>query len=188
MREVRDAKTEEKRKEHESEVKAQGGQEDDAYSMHESRTPSMRFKGEHCENETTSVPKGHMVEKRLVDPCGQRTTPGTARGRRRTWRAARRAAEQARDDDRVEETQISAEHAEVEKMGQEEMGARKNQKGRKHHPARCLPFPNRKRNNSSNSSSSNRRDASAVTHMDTAVMVDIEPCTTFATGMWMSST
>ena len=29
----------------------------------------------------------------------------TARGRRRIWRAARRAAEQTRDDDRVEETQ-----------------------------------------------------------------------------------
>ena len=39
----------------------------------------------------------------------------TARGRRRIWRAARRAAEQARDDDGVEETQSSAEEAEGEK-------------------------------------------------------------------------
>ena len=38
----------------------------------------------------------------------------TARGRRRIWRAARRAAEQARDDDRVEETQSVAEEAEGE--------------------------------------------------------------------------
>ena len=38
----------------------------------------MRFKGEYCENETTYVPKGH-------NPVG----------RRRTWRAATRAAEQA---------------------------------------------------------------------------------------------
>ena len=38
----------------------------------------------------------------------------TARGRRRIWRAARRAAEQARDDDRVEETQSPAEEAEGE--------------------------------------------------------------------------
>ena len=36
----------------------------------------------------------------------------TARGRRRIWRAARRAAEQARDDDTVEETQSFAEEAE----------------------------------------------------------------------------
>ena len=39
----------------------------------------------------------------------------TARGRRRMWRAARRAAEQARVDDRVEETQSPAEEAEGEK-------------------------------------------------------------------------
>ena len=39
----------------------------------------------------------------------------TARGRRRIWRAARRAAEQARDSDRVEETQSQAEEAEGEK-------------------------------------------------------------------------
>ena len=38
----------------------------------------------------------------------------TTRGRRRIWRAARRAAEQARDDDRVEETQSLAEEAEEE--------------------------------------------------------------------------
>ena len=39
----------------------------------------------------------------------------TARGRRRIWRAARRAAEQVRDDDWVEETQSFAEEAEGEK-------------------------------------------------------------------------
>ena len=38
----------------------------------------------------------------------------TARGRRRIWPAARRAAEQARDDDRVEETRSRAEEAERE--------------------------------------------------------------------------
>ena len=37
----------------------------------------------------------------------------TARGRRRIWRGASRAAEQARDDERVEETQSFAEEAEV---------------------------------------------------------------------------
>ena len=39
----------------------------------------------------------------------------SARGRRRVWRAARRAAEQARDGDRVEETQCPAEEAKWEK-------------------------------------------------------------------------
>ena len=39
----------------------------------------------------------------------------TAGGRRRIWRAARRAAEQARDDDRVKETQSLAEEAEGER-------------------------------------------------------------------------
>ena len=38
----------------------------------------------------------------------------TARGRRRIWRAARRAAEQARDEDMVEETRSFAEEAEKE--------------------------------------------------------------------------
>ena len=46
-----------------------------------------------------------MVEKRFVDSCGDGPHLQTARGRRRMWRAARRAAEQARDDDGVEETQ-----------------------------------------------------------------------------------
>ena len=44
----------------------------------------------------------------------------TARGRRRIWRAARRAAEQARDDDGVEETRSLAEEAEGEKWGRKE--------------------------------------------------------------------
>ena len=41
----------------------------------------------------------------------------TARGRRRVWRAARRAAEQARDNDGVGETQRFAEEAEGETEG-----------------------------------------------------------------------
>ena len=44
----------------------------------------------------------------------------TARGRRRIWRAATRASEQARDDNRVEETQSLAEEAEGEKWGRKE--------------------------------------------------------------------
>ena len=65
----------------------------------------------------------------------------TARGRRRIWRAARRVAEQAHDDVRVEEAGNSAEEAEEER-GKKEMGAKENQK-REQHPAHCVPLPNR---------------------------------------------
>ena len=41
----------------------------------------------------------------------------TARWRRRIWRAARRAVEQARDDDRVEEAQNFAEESRGREMG-----------------------------------------------------------------------
>ena len=90
----------------------------------------------------------------------------TARGRRRTWRAARRAAEQARDDDRVKETQSRRGRGRRE-MVKKEMGARENWKRSKQHPTRCLPPPNRKRkkptNNNNNSSiSSNRSNALAA--------------------------
>ena len=57
----------------------------------------------------------------------------TARGRRRICRAARRAAEQARDDDKVEETQSLVEEAEG--RNGERMGARENQKRRTQHHA-----------------------------------------------------
>ena len=50
----------------------------------------------------------------------------TARGRRRIWRAARRVAEQARDDETVEETQSFAEEAEGEKWGRKERRERQN--------------------------------------------------------------
>ena len=44
----------------------------------------------------------------------------TARGRRRIWRAARRAAEQACDDDTIQETRSLAEEAKGEKWGRKE--------------------------------------------------------------------
>ena len=50
----------------------------------------------------------------------------TARGRRRIWRAARRAAEQARHDGRVEETQSFAEEAEGDKWRRKERRERQN--------------------------------------------------------------
>ena len=52
----------------------------------------------------------------------------TARGRRRIWRAARRAAEQARDGDWVEEIQSSAEEAEGEKWGRKKREQGRNRR------------------------------------------------------------
>ena len=95
----------------------------------------------------------------------------TARGRRRTWRAARRAAKQARDEDGVEESQRSSRRGRGGEMEKKEMGARESQKRRKQHPARCLPF--RKRSS-----------AFAVTHTVAAVMVGNGVFTTSATVMW----
>ena len=42
----------------------------------------------------------------------------SARGRRRLWRAARGAAEEARDGDRAEDTQLRAEEAEGGRNGE----------------------------------------------------------------------
>ena len=58
----------------------------------------------------------------------------TARDRRRIWRGARRAAEQARDDDWVEETQSPAEETEGEKWRRKKWGAREKQKRKKGTP------------------------------------------------------
>ena len=52
----------------------------------------------------------------------------TARGRRRIWRAARRAAEQACDDDRVEETLSPAEEAEGETWGRKKREQGRNRR------------------------------------------------------------
>ena len=54
----------------------------------------------------------------MVDPCGQRTTHADG--------ASRRAGEQARDDERVEETQSFAEEAEEEKWRRKERRERQN--------------------------------------------------------------
>ena len=62
-------------------------------------------------HEESDVSNRHMTWRDMDGGPHMRT----ARGRRRIWRAARRAAEQARDDDGVEETQSSAEEAEGEK-------------------------------------------------------------------------
>ena len=67
-------------------------------------------------HEQSDVSNRHMTwwKKRMVDPCGQRTTLADGARPSMTWRAARRAAGQARDDDRVEETRSPAEEAEGE--------------------------------------------------------------------------
>ena len=65
----------------------------------------------------------------------------TERGRRRICRAARRAAEQARDGDRVEEIQSSAEEAEGEKWGRKnrEQGRNRREESNTLHTAPHLP-------------------------------------------------
>ena len=55
----------------------------------------------------------------MVDPSNNISDLRSVRGRRRVWRVeARRAAEQARDEDRVGEAQCPAEEAEGQKLGQ----------------------------------------------------------------------
>ena len=72
----------------------------------------------------------------------------TARGRRRVWRTATRAAREAR---------------ETEKVAGGEMGTRDNGKKRKQHLTCCLSLSNHSNNSSSsNDRSSKRRNASAV--------------------------
>ena len=65
-------------------------------------------------HEDNDVPNRYMTWWKRA--CWMRIDDGSSmRGRRRVWRAARRAAEQARDDDGVEETQRQADEAQGEK-------------------------------------------------------------------------
>ena len=100
----------------------------------------------------------------------------TARGRRRTWRAAR-----GRPNRPVMKIGSKRPRAwpkrQREKMEKKEMEPRENQKRRKQHPAHCLPL--RKRNNPNNSSSSNRSSAVTCTvtvMVDNEVLYDICHC------------
>ena len=62
----------------------------------------------------------------------------SARGRRRTWREARRAAEQDQNRDRVEETQSFAEEAEGEKWRRKKLeDGRTRREESNTHSARC---------------------------------------------------
>ena len=145
----REAKTEEERREHESEVKARGEQEEDANSMHESRSPSVRFKGKYCEavmnreNETIYVPKGHMVWWR------------------KSW--------SIRFEDGPHLRTAACSHQSCRKGRGEEKGRERkrksNQMQRKHVTLGPAYAPERQSNNNSNrpSSSSNRSNALAMT-------------------------
>ena len=70
----------------------------------------------------------------------------TARGRRRVWRAATRAARETRETERVA----------GERKG--DMGARENGEKREQHTTRCLPLPYRKHSNFNHNSGSSSRD------------------------------
>ena len=86
---------------HEGDVKAQGEQGEDANSVHEE-----------CHVSNRHMTWWHNAWWIRVDNGPHMRS---ARGRRRVWRAARRAAEQARDEDGAGEAQCLAEEAEREK-------------------------------------------------------------------------
>ena len=91
---------------HEGEVKAQGGQQENANSVHEE-----------CHVSNRHMTWWHNAWWIRVDNGPHMRS---ARGRRRVWRAARRAAEQARDEDGAGEVQRLAEEAEREKWGRKQ--------------------------------------------------------------------
>ena len=109
------------------ERKAQAEREEiESQEGHEGKE-EMTTQGEYVEDkrETNSMQEEHDVSNRHLtwwrNAWWIRVDSGphmrTARGRRRIWRAARRAAEQARDNDGVGETQSFAEEAEGETRG-----------------------------------------------------------------------
>ena len=122
VRQVRVAKAHEERGEQESEVEAQEEREQESEEVR-SRTQEEcveeKREGESrnqiCED--SDVSNRHMTwwRKAWWIRIDDGSSMRSARGRRRVWRAARRAAEQARDGDRVEETQCLAEEAKWEK-------------------------------------------------------------------------
>ena len=91
---------------HEGEVKAQGGQQENANSVHEE-----------CHVSNRHMTWWHNAWWIRVDNGPHMRS---ARGRRRVWRAARRAAEQAREEDGAGEVQRLAEEAEREKWGRKQ--------------------------------------------------------------------
>ena len=88
-RSEREVSAQEERTEQEREVEAQGGQEEDVNSVHDECPVSTRHMTWHNAWWIRVDNGPHMR---------------SARGRRRTWRAASQAAEQVRDGNRVGET------------------------------------------------------------------------------------
>ena len=106
-----------------------------------------------------------MVAKHTVGPCGQRTTPAlrTARGRRRVWRAATRAARETRETEQV----AGGEREKWEQETTERTGRKESNTLHVvfHFPTTAATLttpPNSYNSSSSNDRSSKRRNASAV--------------------------
>ena len=94
-RSEREVSAQEERTEQEREVEAQGGQEEDVNSVHDE-----------CHVTNRHVTWWHNAWWIRVDNGPHMRS---ARGRRRTWRAARQAAEQVRDGNWVGETRVGRE-------------------------------------------------------------------------------
>ena len=111
----------------------------------------------------------------------------TARGRRRIWRAARRAAEQARDGDRVEETLSPAEEAEGETWGRKKWEQGRTRREEKQHIAHRAALAWQRNSNNYNNSSNHDRGSSSrkgicsrsnAFAMNDALMTVVEKTTT----------
>ena len=137
---------------HKGEAKAQGEQGEDANSVHEESHASNR----------------HMTWWRNAWCVRMDNGPHlrTARGRRRAWRAATRAAREAHETEQV----AGGEREKWEQETTERTGEK-----RKQHTARCLPLPEqRKRDshcNKCNHSSSNRSSTGSSTSTRTTPMI-----------------
>ena len=114
----------EERREQDRDAEAQGGHERGvkAQEGHEGEVKAREEQGENANSlhEESHVSNRHMTWWRNAwwIRVGNGPHMQTARGRRRIWRAARRAAEQACDDGRVEEAWSPAEEADGKMWGQ----------------------------------------------------------------------
>ena len=132
-------------------------------------------------HEESDVSKRHMKNAWWIRMDGG-PHMRTARGRRRIWRAARRAADQVRDDDRVEDPELCRRGRGGE-MGKKEMGAREKQKRRKQHLAHSLLLASNNHSNSNNhdrgsSSRNGSCSRSNALAMNDALMSVVEKTTT----------
>ena len=114
---AREERKAQEEREEEREVEAQEGHEEAKEVTTQEKC--VEAKKENSMHEENDVSNRHMTWWRNAWWIRMDSGPHmrTARGRRRVWRAARRAAEQARDNDGVGETQRFAEEAEGETEG-----------------------------------------------------------------------